>query len=267
MTIHSAFAKARAEKRAAFIPYIMAGDPHLAGTRQFLHTLVDAGADIIELGVPFSDPVADGPTNQASAARALTQGTTLEEILLFIKELRRDGMTVPIVLFTYLNPIYRMGYETFATAAAGCGVSGVLCVDLPPEEARQSYLPALKAAGLDTIFLASPTTAEDRLALIDASSTGFVYYASRTGVTGVQHNLTATVIAELERVRGFLKNPIAVGFGISAPEHVRLLAPVADAVVVGSALVKIIETSTSSDAAAGRISEFVNGLVKELKKE
>ncbi len=266
MSIQEAFEIARAEKRAAFIPYITAGDPDLAGTRLFVHALTKAGADIIELGVPFSDPVADGPVNQAAATRALNNGTTLEGILLMVRELRAEGVRTPIVLFTYLNPIYRMGYSEFAAAAKESGVSGVLCVDLPPEEAAKTYLPTLKAAGLDTIFLASPTTADDRLALIDSSSTGFVYYASRTGVTGVQQNLSSTLNAELERVRRELKKPIAIGFGISTPEHVRALAPNSDAVVVGSALVKIIEQSKNADAAARDISELTKSLVKELKK-
>ncbi|MBI3555028.1 MAG: tryptophan synthase subunit alpha [Deltaproteobacteria bacterium] len=238
----------------------------LTGTRLFVHALAQAGADIIELGVPFSDPVADGPVNQAAATRALLNGTTLESILLLVRELRSEGVHTPIVLFTYLNPIFRMGYADFAAAAKESGISGVLCVDLPPEEAANTYLPTLRAAGLDTIFLASPTTADDRLELIDSSSSGFVYYASRTGVTGVQQNLSTTLNAELDRVRSELKKPIAVGFGISTPEHVRALASNIDAVVVGSALVKIIEQSKNSAAAARDIAELTKSLVKELKK-
>ncbi|MBI3542299.1 MAG: tryptophan synthase subunit alpha [Deltaproteobacteria bacterium] len=237
----SAFERAAKAKRAAFIPYITAGDPNLAATKKYVKTLADCGADVIELGVPFSDPVADGPVNQAAATRAIRAGTTLAGVLELIAELRREGVDVPIVLFTYLNPIYKMGYETFAKRAAKAGADGVLVVDLPPEEAERDYLPRLREHGLGTVFLSSPTTDPKRLPLIDRQSTGFVYYASRTGVTGVQKSLSTSLGAELEKIRRHVKGKLAVGFGISTPEQVRELVPLVDAVVVGSAFVRLIE--------------------------
>jgi tryptophan synthase alpha chain len=263
--IQKAFNRVRAEKRAAFIPYITAGDPHLDATKLFVRALSENGADIIELGVPFSDPVADGPTNQAAATRALEVGTTLQRILELVRALRSEGIQTPIVLFTYLNPVYRLGYEVFARRAKESGADGVLCVDLPPEEGKREYLPALRREGLDTIFLASPTTSRERLPLIDEASSGFVYYASRTGVTGTQETLASTVIQELDQVKPQIRKPLAVGFGISSPEHVRALAPHCDAVVVGSALVKIIEKYLSDPAkASAALAAFALTLTKEL---
>lgn len=266
MNIRDAFDHARAEKRTAFISYLTAGDPDLVSTRRFVKALATAGSDIIELGVPFSDPVADGPTNQAAATRALQSGTTLTRILALVGELRADGLTTPLILFTYLNPIYRMGYEAFATAAKKSGASGVLCVDLPPEEAARHYLATMKQAGLDTVFLASPTTSRERLALIDAASSGFVYYASRTGVTGMQNQLSTSVIQELQSIKSIVKNPIAVGFGISTPAHARALAPSSDAIVVGSAFVDLIARGTDIETTARKITELTQSLTKELKK-
>lgn len=257
--------KIQLKDRAAFVPYITAGDPDLESTRLFVETFAECGADVIELGVPFSDPVADGPTNQLAATRALKSGTTLAKILELVHGLRKTGLKTPIVLFTYLNPIYRMGYERFATQAKAAGVSGTLVVDFPPEEALASYVPLLRRHELGTVFLASPTTANDRLSLIDEASSHFVYYTSRTGVTGMQKSLSATVKTELDAVKRVLKKPIAVGFGISTPEQVRELVPHADAIVVGSAFVKIIE-SAEPKAAARELSKLTQNLMKELKK-
>lgn len=276
-TLRATLAHAKSKNRAAFIPYITAGDPNLGTTAIFVKTLVNAGADIIELGVPFSDPVADGPTNQAAATRGLASGTTLEKVLALVKQLRVDKIKTPIVIFTYLNPVYQMGIELFASKAAASGVTGVLLVDLPPELAAptdktigfyQNYGAVMKEHGIETVFLASPTTAPDRLNLIDSSSTGFIYYISRTGVTGTQTSLPTNLVQELEDLRKLVKNPIAVGFGISTPEQARQLSNHADAIVVGSALVKIIESAnlSLSDQGVGNETEQIKRVTKELDR-
>ena len=245
--------------RTAFIPYITAGDPTLDDTKLFVKTLVEAGADIIELGLPFSDPIADGPTNQRAAERALASGTTVAKIFSLIKELRQEGIHTPIVLFTYFNPVLRPGLRNFAKEAAQAGVTGLLIVDLPPEEATE-YKETFGQEGLETVFLTSPTTSKDRLELIDDSTTGFVYYVSRLGVTGKRQALPETVCQELEVLRKELDNNVVVGFGISTPEHVRQLASHADGVVVGSALVRLIADNPPKEAAK-ELKTLVSSLV------
>jgi tryptophan synthase alpha chain len=230
--------KARGE--TAFIPYITAGDPDLGWTEKQADALDRAGARILELGVPFSDPVADGPVNQRAAERALAGGTTLAGVLDFVKSRRGRGWRLPVVLFTYYNPLLRMGLETFAARAGESGVDGVLVVDLPPEEAAH-YLRVLDRQGVETVFLASPTTSAERLARVDRASTGFVYYVSRLGVTGRRDRLSDTVTDELDRLRVGVQNPVVVGFGISSPDHVRALRPHVEGIVVGSALVRFNE--------------------------
>jgi len=238
--IANAFSKARSENRAAFVPYLTAGDPGLKWTLQYLDRLTEAGADIIELGVPFSDPIADGPVNQRSSERALKGGTTLSGILDAVAGKREDGYETPLVLFSYFNPIQRMGVDRFAGRAARAGVDGVLIVDLPPEEAVE-YRASLAAAGLDTVFLASPTTTDERLEAIAEASTGFVYYVSRLGVTGTRSELADSLEDDLARARRKIAKPIAVGFGISTPDQAGAVAQIADGVVVGSALVKLLD--------------------------
>ena len=237
--IAAAFDRCRAERRAAFIPYLTAGDPDLATTGRLLEALTLGGADIIELGVPFSDPIADGPVNQKAAARALASGTTLSGILEVVAGCR-ERLGVPVVLFTYYNPILARGIESFAEQAAASGVDGVLCVDLPPEEAGE-LRPALLDAGIDPIFLLAPTSTKAREKAVAAASSGFVYYVSRTGVTGTREELPAELVKEAKRLRRRVKLPLAVGFGISTPEQVGAVGRVADGVVVGSALVRIVE--------------------------
>lgn len=237
--IESAFAACRRQKRAAFIPFLVAGDPNLSTTGPLLHSLAAGGADLIELGVPFSDPIADGPVIQRAAARALTAGTHLSGILRLVAR-ERERLGVPVVLFSYYNPILAHGVERFAEQAADSGVDGVLCVDLPPEEAGE-YREALQSRGVDTIFLAAPTSGRERLKRIERASSGFVYYVSRTGVTGERGQLPAELLREAKRLRRKLSLPLAVGFGISTPEQVGRVARVADGVVVGSALVHFIE--------------------------
>ena len=241
--------------KAAFIPYITAGDPTLEATRRFAKVLVEAGADVLELGVPFSDPMADGPVNRRSCERALKNGAPLGAILRTVRRLRMDGITVPIVLFTYCNPLLKMGLAEFAEKAKRAGLTGVLALDLPPEEARE-YRGHLEAAGIETIFLAAPTSCGRRLKLIGEASTGFVYYVSRTGVTGVQSRLSATLAKELRRARRRIGAPVAVGFGISTPEQARAVARLADGVVVGSAIVRLIEENRKPAAAAKKLRAF-----------
>ena len=238
--IDAAFARCRAERRAAFIPYLTAGDPDLETTGRLVEALTLSGADIIELGVPFSDPIADGPVNQRAATRALAAGATLSGIFDLVAGCR-ERLGVPLVLFTYFNPILARGVESFAEQAAASGVDGVLCVDLPPEEAAGELRPALRNAGVDAVFLLAPTSTRRREKVVAAASSGFVYYVSRTGVTGTRDELPPELLGEAKRLRRRLKLPLAVGFGISTPEQVAAVGKVADGVVVGSALVRIVE--------------------------
>jgi len=238
--IDDVFERCAAEKRAAFIPFLMAGDPDLGSTPELLRALAAAGADLIELGIPFSDPIADGPVNQRSATRALAAGTTVAGILEAVASVR-DDLGAPVVLFSYFNPIRARGLELFAEQAAASGVDGVLCVDLPPEEAEEGYLPALGKNDLDAIFLLAPTSTTERMKRVGEVSSGFVYYVSRTGVTGERELLTKTLPKEVKRVRRKVKLPVAVGFGISTPEQVAAVGELADGVVVGSALVRVVE--------------------------
>lgn len=245
--IAAAFDRARAEKRAAFVPYLTAGDPHVDVTAALVVALARAGADVVELGVPFSDPIADGPVNQAAAQRALAAGTTLESILEMASRVRAASR-VPLVLFTYFNPVHAYGPARFAEHAAASGIDGVLCVDLPPEEARGDYLAALARFGLDPIFLLAPTSTRERVKAVARAGRGFVYYVSRTGVTGERTELPRGLAREVSDLRRRLKLPVAVGFGISTPEQVAAVARVADGVVVGSALVRLIgEHGTEPD--------------------
>ncbi|HRJ66605.1 MAG TPA: tryptophan synthase subunit alpha [Alphaproteobacteria bacterium] len=246
---------ARAEKRAAFIPFVMAGDPDMAASVEILLALQESGAAAIELGVPFSDPVADGETVQRAAERALAAGATLAGVFDMLTSARARGLSIPVCLFSYLNPVFYMGYAAFAAAARKAGAQGALIVDLPPE-AADDYLAAMKAEGMETVFLCSPTTSPARLARIDAASSGFVYYVSREGVTGAQENLPASLGEKLAALRATLQSPLAVGFGISTPAHVKALEGAADAVVVGSALVKTI-------AAHGK--EAASAIAKQVK--
>ena len=240
------------------IAYITAGDPSLEASAKIVVAAAEAGADIIEIGVPFSDPVADGPVIQRASERALRSGTTLAGVLELVRSLRMRT-DVPLVLFSYFNPLLQMGLEKFAEAAASAGVDGVLATDLTPEEAGE-YCTALHGQGLDTIFLAAPTSTDERIALIAAASTGFLYLVSRTGVTGTREALPEGLPALARRVRKFTTLPIAVGFGISAPPHVSVLGGIADAAVVGSALMAEVESAASPDAAAIAVAALVRAL-------
>jgi len=246
------------------VAYVTAGDPSLDGTDKIVLAAAEAGADVIELGVPFSDPVADGPTIQRASERALKAGTTLTGVIDLVRRLR-SRTEVPIVLFSYFNPILQMGLEKFAKEAAAAGADGVLATDLTLEEASD-YRRILQERGLDTIFLAAPTSTDTRLKLIGETSTGFLYLISRTGVTGEKDALPEDLPAFIRRARQFTRLPIAVGFGISQASHVTLLGGIADAAVVGSALVAEIEKAGSAEAAARAVAERVR-LLKRAARE
>ncbi len=264
--ISKRFAELRAQGELGIVAYITAGDPTLDATLKFVVALAEAGADVIELGVPFSDPLADGPTIQRASERALKSGTTLSGVMDLVRRIRQSSQ-VPLVLFSYYNPILQMGLEKFAAAASSAGADGVLVTDLTPEES-EDYRRILAAHHLDTIFLGAPTSTDERLAKIAACSSGFLYLISRTGVTGAKDALPDELPALLRRARSVTKLPIAVGFGISLPGHVSLLGGLADAAVVGSALVAEVEKATAGDptpAAIDAASAALASRVRALK--
>ena len=250
------FSELRRTGELGLVAYITAGDPSIEATERFVMALANAGADVIELGVPFSDPVADGPTIQRASERALQSGTTLSGVLTLVRKIRART-EIPLVIFTYFNPILQMGIQSFADAAVEAGADGVLVTDLTPEES-EDYRRILHGAGagrgLDTIFLVAPTSSDARMRRISDVSTGFLYVISRTGVTGESNSLADELPALLRRVRAATSLPIAVGFGISQPGHVSILGGLADAAVVGSALVAEIEGSANVDAAVAAVS-------------
>lgn len=250
--------------QAAFIPFITAGDPTLAYTGRLVPELEKAGADIIELGVPFSDPVADGIVNQEAAQRALRHNVSLHDIVRLVGELR--GRTqVPIVLFTYFNPVMAYGCEQLAADAAEAGVDGILCVDLPPEEAEE-YGRCMAEKGICTIYLAAPTSTEERIELIARHSTGFLYYVSRTGVTGERSEMETSVRPTVERIRKHTDTPVAVGFGISSPEQAAAVAEYADGVIVGSAIVRQIGEWGDAPDSIPRVCAFAKSLADAVKR-
>jgi len=265
------FAELRASGEMGIIAYITAGDPSFGATLEFVQALTEGGADVIELGVPFSDPLADGPTIQRASERALKCGATLHGVLELVREIRNcKGATaeVPLVLFSYYNPVFQMGLEKFAANASSAGADGVLIIDLTPEESPD-YRRILASHHLDTIFLAAPTSDDDRLQKISAVSSGFLYLISRTGVTGAKDALPDDLPVLLRRARTFTNQPIAVGFGISLPGHVSVLGGLADAAVVGSALVSEIESATatnSSRAAISTASLALSARIRSLKE-
>ncbi len=252
------FARLREQGRTGFVGYITAGDPEPGRTPALAAALERGGVDLIELGVPFSDPIADGPVIQRGAARALQAGTTLRKVLDIAAEIRRHS-DIPLLLFTYMNPVLRFGLTELAAQAATHGIDGCLLTDLSVEEAGP-YTEAMHASGLDTVFLAAPTSTERRLKLTAQYSTGFVYLVSRTGVTGESESLSAGVEPLVRSMRAHTELPIAVGFGISTPEQVRAAGLHGDAVVVGSAFERIIENSL----ATGGIEERLEARAREL---
>ena len=258
--ISEVFAELKSKRRGGFIPFITAGDPDLSATEQLLGELVMAGADIIEVGVPFSDPVADGPVIQRASERALGRGTNLKGVLECITAAKRQT-NVPIVLFSYYNPLLQFGLEKLATAASRTGVDAILVTDLIPEEAG-SWTSLLAANNLDPIFLVAPTTNEDRLRLIAQQARGFVYAISRTGVTGARENINENAESLVGRIRGVTTLPVAVGFGVSTPAQVQEVWRFADAAVVGSAIVSEIERLSGDRDLVRKVGQFARNLTQ-----
>jgi tryptophan synthase alpha chain len=257
------FAELRAREEAALVPFIVAGDPNLDATRALVRELEARGADLIELGVPFSDPAADGPANQRAIARGLASGASLAAILATVSELRRES-EIPIILFGYYNPILRYGCERLCADAARAGVDGLLVVDLPPEEAAELAHPA-RAHGLDLIYLLAPTTPAQRARRIARAGSGFLYYVSVTGVTGARAALAADLEARVRELRAITKLPIGVGFGISTPEQAAAVAGFADAVVVGSALSLIIERAGAGPGLNAAVGELAGAMKAAMR--
>jgi tryptophan synthase alpha chain len=251
------FETLKRENRKGFIAYLTAGDPTPEATPALAGALIRGGTDLIELGVPFSDPIADGPVIQRAGERALKAGTSLGTVLEIARRIRAEHET-PLLLFTYLNPVLRYGLDSLAADAAAAGIDGCLLTDASVEEA-EAYVAAMHRHGLDTVFLATPTSTERRLKLVAQYSTGFVYLVSRTGVTGERDSLSAVVTPLIQSVRAVTNLPIAVGFGISKPEHVAELGRQVEAVVVGSAIVRVIEQHAGPDLPE-RLEEFVRHL-------
>ena len=256
--IEKRFEKLKGEKRHAFIPYVTAGDPTSEITADLILGLEKSGADIIELGVPFSDPIADGPVIQRATERALHQRMTLRKVLELAKKIRKQS-EIPLVLFSYYNPILRYGLQKLAHDAADSGVDGVLATDLTVEESGE-YRKTMAEANLNTVFLAAPTSSRERLKKIAEASNGFLYAVSRTGVTGETQELSTELRGFIEVLRSFTRVPIAVGFGISQPAHVKAVWQLADAAVVGSAIVREIEQNIGRDDIVERVTQFTKWL-------
>ena len=244
--INAKFRQFHSEKRCGLVAYVTCGDPDPETTIAVIRALEAAGADAIELGVPFSDPIADGAVIQEASQRALSRGTSIRDVLAIASEIRKSS-AIPMIAFSYLNPILRYGVERFAEDAAAAGIDGVLLTDLPPEAAGELRA-ALKAKKLATVFLLAPTSTDVRVKAVDRATDGFVYYVSTTGVTGTRRDLDPALLERLDQVRAQLKHPIAVGFGVSEHEHYSLLKDHCDAVVVGSAIVRAVAAGDSAGA-------------------
>ena len=263
--IEARFAQLKAENRAAFVAYVMAGDPDYATGLEILQGLPAAGADLIEVGFPFSDPMAEGPPIQRAAQRALANGQTLKKTLAMIAEFRKSDQATPIIMMGYANPLVHHGYAAFARDAAAAGVDGVICVDIPPEEA-DPLADALDASDLSLIRLATPTSDEKRLPVVIRRTSGFVYYVSVAGVTGVKEADAAAVAPNVERIRAASGLPVAVGFGIKTPERAAAIARVADAAVVGSALVEEVASGLAmNESVTARVLSKVESLAKAVR--
>ena len=256
--IEERFTQLRAAGRTGLVTYVTAGDPDLARSAEIIRRLDQAGADVLEIGVPFSDPLADGPVIQRATERALAAGTTLPGVLGMLRTLR-PAISAPIVIFSYANPILRMGLETFVSEARAAGVDGVLTLDMPPEEGA-AFRAAFAGAGIDTIFLLSPTTTVERIRRASALGSGFLYGISRLGVTGVRDQVDDSARELAARVKSETKLPLALGFGISRPEHVRAIGQWADAAVVGSALVKVIAEHGQAPGLLDEVERYVRWL-------
>jgi tryptophan synthase alpha chain len=258
------FAALRERGERALIPFVTAGDPDLATTERLLHALAEAGADAIEIGVPFSDPMAEGPTIQRSSERALRAGTSLRRILELVRK-ARSQIDLPLILMGYANNFFAMGERVFADAARTVGVDGVIVVDLPPEEGDVFY-PAVRECGIDPILLASPTTTRERFEKLANETRGFLYYVSLTGVTGARDEIAEGVEESVRAIRRISDVPVCVGFGVSTPDHARRVGAFADGVVVGSALVDRIDRAASPDEAVVAAAQFVADLKAPLRE-
>ena len=247
--ISALFEKTAQKKRAAFIAYVCAGDPNPASSLAACKCLIDAGVDMIELGVPFSDPLADGLTNQLAAQRALESGATHETVFAQVSALRAYAPELPMIFYTYYNLVFSQGEEAYVKRAKSAGIDGILMLDLPPEEA-DGFLDICKKHEMSMVFIVAPTTPEDRVKTISEASTGFVYYVSRAGVTGERDSIVSDLEERVSLIRKHTDLPVAVGFGISKPEHVREVGSVADGVIVGSALVNCIGANRDDEAAS-----------------
>ena len=261
--LRARFEEIRRGNRAALVPYLTAGDPDLSSSEAFAAALAEGGADILELGIPFSDPLADGPVLQRAAERALARGTRVADVLDLASRVASRGL--PVVLMTYANPVVRWGWERFARDAASAGVSGIILTDVPPEESA-AFAPAAAAAGLGTVFLVSPTSGDVRLDAAIRASTGFLYCVSRLGVTGTGASLSDAFLPVLQRVRARSDIPVGVGFGISTAEHAREAGRVADGVIVGSRLVALAEEASSPSSAASALRTTAAELRRALEE-
>jgi tryptophan synthase alpha chain len=258
--IAARFEQLRDRGRTALIPFVTAGDPSPAVTVPLMHAMVAAGVDLIELGVPFSDPIADGPVIQRATERALAQGVSLDDVLDMVRQFREGDTETPVILMGYLNPIEVMSYETFALAAHRAGLDGALIVDVPPEEGH-ALVEMLKAQGLDLVYLLAPTSTDARIARIGEVASGFVYYVSVKGVTGAGNLDTAAVAEKVGLIKSLIRLPVGVGFGINNPETAAAVARVADAVIVGSAIVSRIEAlAATPERIPEAVAEFLTGL-------
>jgi tryptophan synthase alpha chain len=256
--IDHAFARLKFQRRTGLVPFLAAGDPSLAATEALVFEFEDRGADIVELGVPFSDPLADGPVNQRAYQRALEAGTTLHRVLESVARIRARS-DVPIVLMSYVNPIHRFGLQRFPSAARDAGVDGLIVSDCPPEEMGELAI-ALEGSGVYPVLLVAPTSPARRISLIREKSRGYIYYVSLRGVTGVRDRLPEDLAAGLRRVRAQTETPLAVGFGISTPAQARAVADLADAVIVGSAVVSTVEQTRGTPDLVSRTGAFVGSL-------
>ena len=258
--IERAFQNAKSQDRSAFVSYICAGDPNPATSLQICRALLRSGVDILEIGVPFSDPLADGLTNQLAAQRALEAGTTREDVFDLVRKIREEDRQTPIVFYTYYNLMFSGGLEAYIAEAKEAGVDGLLVLDLPPEEAGD-YMEACRKIEMKTVFLLAPTTPEERVEYIAQNATGFIYYVSRTGVTGVREDLASDLREMVDMIKRHSNNPLVVGFGIQNPDQVNAVARLADGVVVGSAIVNTIKENLEDE---GKMLEQIESLVTDL---
>ncbi len=262
--IDKALAELKSKGKKAFVPFITAGDPTLELTKSLIKTLESAGADIIELGIPFSDPIADGPSIQRASLRSLEHNTSLSDVIKMVAEVRKETQ-IPIVLMGYYNPIFKYGVDKFTKDATESGIDGIIVADLPPDESAE-LVKSAKEYDLATIFLVAPTSTPDRVKLIAESCTGYIYCVSTTGVTGARKEISDMLAPTLELIKKYSDKPIAVGFGVSTPDQAKEVAKVADGVIIGSAIVNIIEQyKDDSEKLLASVKEFSSGLVEAIK--